>query len=74
MTEIGFDKSDDLLSLRNPVDYSFSLRRRSALLTTLILEIAIAPAARIGLSWRRKLGAHSNGARIPAAIGIRAVL
>ena len=54
--------------------YNFTRFSLSELLTTLILETAIALAARIGLSWRRKLGAHSAGASTPAAIGIKAVL
>ena len=35
---------------------------------------AMAAAARMGLSWRRKAGAQSNGASTPAAMGMRMTL
>lgn len=54
--------------------YKLNRRSRKALETTLMLEKAIAPAARMGLSWRKKSGAQVKGARTPAAIGIRATL
>ena len=60
--------------LTAPCRYSLNRRSRKALDTTLMLEKAIAPAARIGFSWRKNSGAHSKGARIPAAMGIRATL
>ncbi len=41
--------------------YSFTDRSRKALVTTLMLLKAIAPAARMGLSCRRKSGAQLKG-------------
>ena len=54
--------------------YNSNRFRRRALLITLMLENAIAPAAKMGLSSRKKSGAHSNGAKMPAAMGISAIL
>jgi hypothetical protein len=54
--------------------YSFCLCRRRALVTTLRLEKAMAPAAKIGCNCRKKPGAQAKGARTPAAIGISSVL
>jgi len=54
--------------------YNFKDRSRSAFPTTLMLLKAIAAAAKMGLSWRRKAGAQSNGASTPAAMGMRMTL
>ncbi len=54
--------------------YNFTPRNRSEFVTTLMLEKAIAPAAKIGFSWRKKSGIQVNGASTPAAIGISATL
>ncbi len=54
--------------------YKVSRFNRKELLTTLMLEKAIAPAAKIGLNSRKKSGAQANGANIPAAIGMRTLL
>ena len=54
--------------------YKVNRFKRKELLTTLMLEKAIAPAAKIGLSSRKNSGAQTRGANTPAAIGIRTVL
>ena len=62
------------VSLRGTTGYSLTRFNRKEFVTTLMLEKAMAAAARIGFNCRRKSGAQSNGARIPAAMGIRATL
>ena len=54
--------------------YGRNDRSRSEFVTTLMLLKAMAPAARMGLSCRRKSGAQSNGARTPAAMGMSTTL
>jgi hypothetical protein len=55
-------------------DYIFVPRSLKLLLTTLTELKAMAKAASIGLSWRRKSGAQAAVARMPIAIGISATL
>ena len=44
------------------------------MLTTEMLLMAMARAARIGWSWRTIMGSASRGASTPAATGIRMML